>query len=136
MNKKSKNLLKKVCKMFSFAAFSTLIITSYSNNNFQDKTPSSQKITENLSKKSQEVNKISQMAAVNELEDEEISKAILEIKPREDEFAPAIPLLFGALGGILFGGVFSSWLGQNPLPELPRLGNVGSYAPQIEQKPS
>ncbi|QLG43669.1 hypothetical protein [Mesomycoplasma hyopneumoniae] len=136
MNKKSKNLLKKVCKMFSFAAFSTLIITSYSNNNFQDKTPSSQKITENLSKKSQEVNKISQMAAVNELEDEEISKAILEIKPREDEFAPAIPLLFGALGGILFGGVFSSWLGQNPLPELPRLGNVGSYAPQIDQKPS
>ncbi|MXR35364.1 hypothetical protein DR100_03780, partial [Mycoplasma hyopneumoniae] len=70
MNKKSKNLLKKVCKMFSFAAFSTLIITSYSNNNFQVKTSSSQKITENLSKKSQKVNKISQMAAVNELEDE------------------------------------------------------------------
>ncbi len=103
MNKKSKNLLKKVCKMFSFATFSTLIITSYSNNNFQVKTSSSQKITENLSKKSQKVNKISQMAAVNELEDE-ISKAILKIKPREDEFAPAIPLLFGALGGILFGG--------------------------------
>ncbi|MXR57634.1 hypothetical protein DR096_03710, partial [Mycoplasma hyopneumoniae] len=65
-----------------------------------------------------------------------ISKAILKIKPREDELVPAIPLLFGALGGILFGGVFSSWLSQNPLPELPRLGNVGSYAPQIDQKPS
>ncbi|MXR35371.1 hypothetical protein DR100_03815, partial [Mycoplasma hyopneumoniae] len=91
---------------------------------------------ENLSKKSQKVNKISQMAAVNELEDEAISKAILKIKPREDEFVPAISLLFGALGGILFGGLFSSWLSQNPLPELPRLGNVGSYAPQIDQKPS
>ncbi|QBY87890.1 hypothetical protein [Mesomycoplasma hyopneumoniae] len=136
MNKKSKNLLKKVCKIFLFAAFSTLIITSYTNNSFQDKTSSSQKITENLSKKSQEINKISQMAAVNELEDEEISKAILEIKPREDGFLPAIPLLLGGFSGILFSGLFANWFSQNPLPELPRIGGRQSYSPQFTETSS
>lgn len=136
MKKSKKNLFKKIIKISLFGIFSTLFVISSTNDNLQIQSVISRRNTENWSEKSQNTYKVSQMASVNNVDEDEISKAILKIKPREDEFAPAIPLLFGALGGILFGGVFSSWLGQNPLPELPRLGNVGSYAPQIDQKPS
>lgn len=136
MKKSKKNLFKKIIKISLFGIFSTLFVISSTNDNLQIQSVISRRNTENWSEKSQNTYKVSQMASVNNVDEDEISKAILKIKPREDEFAPAIPLLFGALGGILFGGVFSSWLSQNPLPELPRLGNVGSYAPQIDQKPS
>ncbi|MXR57077.1 hypothetical protein DR096_00635, partial [Mycoplasma hyopneumoniae] len=96
MKKSKKNLFKKIIKISLFGIFSTLFVISSTNNNLQIQSVISRRNTENWSEKSQNTYKVSQMASVNNVDEDEISKAILKIKPREDELVPAIPLLFGA----------------------------------------